>query len=274
MARPKRDGRGVTHPSTLLTFTRQVATFLQYAFCTLAACGLLVAGYAGARYSFHFIYRSEFFQINEMRIEGASEKLGRHIHESLAAYLDENGTNLCRMDPDIIGATLNQLPRALETVVSKEYPQSLVIHVRERKPIMIANLNEPVLIDREGVILGRAEHEIIEHLDLPMLTGIGTNKLKMGDRLVKERLSDILSAAEFIRNDDPDLHGKIVEWNINSRNEVTSILRSKTEVRFGSQPPLELLAKLSSVLKQKPEIEESYYVDLRMQNQIVYHIDG
>ncbi len=209
-----------------------------------------------------------------MRIDGASEKLKRDIRESLGAYLDENGTNLCRMDPTLVEITLNQLPRALETIVSKKYPQSLIIHARERKPIMIANLNKPFLIDREGVILGRADYGTTKILGLPMLTGIGASKLRMGDRLTMERLSDILRAAEFIRNEDPDLHGRIVEWNINSRNEITSILRSKTEVRFGSQPPLELLAKLSSVLKQKPEIEESNYIDLRMQNQIVYHVDG
>jgi cell division septal protein FtsQ len=274
MAEPKKKGRVDTHPSVFLTFSQHIALFLRYTICTLAGCSLLLGGFIMTRHIFHFIYRSDFFQINETRIEGASKDLERDIRDWLDNYLDEQGTNLCRMNPDSIRTSLDNLPRTLETTIKKEYPKSLVIRVKERKPIMVANLDQPVLIDREGVLLDRADHEIIDRLGLPMLTGIGARHLKMGEHLVEERLPAILETVEFIRNDDPLLHGRIVEWNISSRNEVTSILRSSTEVRFGNQLPLELLDKLSSSIKQKPEIERSTYIDLRMQNQIVYHIDG
>ena len=61
-----------------------------------------------------------------------------------------------------------------------------------------------------------------------------------------------------------------MEWNLNGREEITAILATHTEVRFGDQAPLDLLAKLACVLPVKKELEHATYIDLRMERQIVY----
>ena len=152
----------------------------------------------------------------------------------------------------------------------KVFPQTLRIEFTEREPLMIANLSKPYLIDEEGVLIAQADPKKLRLLNLPVLTGIYGQNLRPGDRLHQTRLRDILSVAAYIRRNEPLLQSRIVEWNVNGQDEVTAMLDTRIEVRFGDQAPLNLLGKLSA-LRVREELESArYYIDLRMERQIVY----
>lgn len=242
----------------------------------LAALGclgvvLVVGGFFGAREAHAFIYQSDFFTIPDegVQIAGASDALSEEALALIDEVFEDRGRNLCDLRHRMLAARLSALPRAREVEVSKIYPRNLKVQFVERRPLMVLNSERPFLVDSDGMLLAVASPQALSR-QLPILTGIQDAMLAPGRSIQNlPRAMEILQAVEFIRTNDPTLDAKLVEWNINARDEVTAIMRSKTEVRFGTRPPLELLDKLSAGLEQKKELERKTYIDLRMDRQIV-----
>jgi hypothetical protein len=251
-------------------FAKRAARLVRRILWLLFFIALAGGGSYFARLTHSFIYHSDFFTVRDIDITGASDALEQDARRWLAQYLSGNGENLCRLDGEYVAHQLTRLPRALEARTTKSYPQTLRIRFQERRPLMIANLDRPYLVDRDGVLLAQVQPVGAQQFALPMLTGLPYGPYRPGKRLAGERLTQILHAADFIKNHDEFLQPKIVEWNLNGREEVTAILRGGAEVRFGRNPPLELLDKLNAVLIQKPKIEQATYIDLRIERQVVY----
>lgn len=232
---------------------------------------LVVGAYYSYGYVHRFVYSSGYFKIEDVRISGASPVLEKELNEWLGQQLSRSGHNLCLVDEKKLAAKLSFQPRIKTAHVRKVYPQMLRIDVTERTPLMVVVLDQPFLIDEEGVIIAKAGSDVLRQMTYPVLTGVlGSNYDGPGDRLKQARVADVLAAVSFMREHDSSLQKKIVEWNLNGREEITAILASHTEVRFGDHAPLELLDKLSSALAMKRELEKATYIDLRMERQIVY----
>lgn len=246
--------------------------------CVLWVClilGLAGGGFIGVRYVQHFVFDSGYFKIRQIQISGASAPLEKEARAWLDQRFARFGDNLCRTNKQFLTAGLGKLPQAKSVRVAKIYPQTLKIEFRERQPRMIANLDRLYLMDEDGVLIAKATPSSIRRLHLPILTGIRGSLYRLGDQVKQPHLSDILSAVRFIQQSEPLLQKKVVEWNLNGREEVTAMLDTHTEVLFGDQAPLELLDKLSGALMTKQEavrrdLEKATYIDLRMERQIVY----
>ncbi len=267
---PERGGRNAA--AYRESFIERAARWLRrIVISVLGLAALAGGGYAG-ELLYRFTCQSEFFQLKSKSIEivGASKPLEADARAELSDYLKNSTDNLCRLESKVIAARLTTLPRARTAKVSKVYPSALRVEFVERTPLMIANLDKrPYLVDEEGALLDVADPAHLSELALPMLTGIQGAPFHPGDRLQDARVQDILTAARFIRDSDATLRGRIVEWNTNSRHEVTAIMKGGVEVRFGDRPPLELLDKLSGGLQARPSLAQATYIDLRMDKQIV-----
>ena len=229
-----------------------------------------VGGYFGWLHLHRFIYLSEYFTVETIEIQGASQPLERDARQWVEDYLSSRRANLCRVDRRAVERGLGQLPRSLQVRVRKVYPDTIKASFTERQPIMVANLDRPYLIDRQGVVLAEADSASLSTLGLPILTGVQRPLVRPGVTLDQKGVEPILAAVAFINEADPVLQGKIVEWNLGARQEYTAILRSGTEVMLGSNPPLERLDKLSSALLLKKKLETATYIDLRVDRQIVF----
>jgi hypothetical protein len=254
------------------SFSVRTARWLRRLGWGLLALTLTAGAAAVGRLLYQFTYQSEFFRLDPLRvtIHGASEPLEAAARRDLGRYLVDVTDNLCRLDARRLAAMLADLPRAQSARVRKLYPNALSIQFDERRPLMVANLNEPFLIDEWGVLLDRVTGAQIARLGLPILTGVQGALFHPGDRIQDTRVGEVLAAARVIRDDDPALRGRLVEWNANGRGEVTAILAEGGQVLFGERPPLELLDKLSAALSARPDLGKATYIDLRMERQIVY----
>jgi cell division septal protein FtsQ len=236
---------------------------------------LLVAAavYAATIHVRAFLYDSDFFRIDSLKIEvsGASDTLRDEALERVASLLPEFRNNLFRLDAEAIRAELAALPRVREAAVFKAYPQGLRIRFVERRPLALVNLDRPFLIDRDGILLAAADPREVRSLGLPVLTGIRAQTRVPGDRIEQERLDDVLRAIRFIREHDRPVDRTIAEWNIDGMQQVTAILHGGAPVRFGEEPPLALLDKFSAAIGRKPRlVTDAKYIDLRMDRQVVY----
>ncbi len=239
-----------------------------------ALAGGLIAGGAFAYYAIHhFTYESDYFTIREIIITGASGDLETQARQRLDEHLDYVGHNLVEQDADVLGDLLGRLPRARQALVQKIYPNTLSIRFSERRPLMVVQLEDPWLVDRQGVLLGRVRVGELAGLGLPVLTGVQRRLLmREGHRIEQDNVAEVLAAVDFIIDHDRELCGQIVEWNVAAAEGVIAIMRGGTEVRFGTRPPLELLDKLSGGFhseRVRGEFEQATYIDLRMDDQLV-----
>lgn len=230
----------------------------------------VAAGAVVVYYVHHFVFRSDFFKVREIRVIGATETLETEALDAIGDVVERSGENLCSLSKKRLAKTLSTLPRARSAQVRKIYPQTLIVQIEERRPLMMTNLDKIYLVDEDGVLLGAVGPGEVRRLALPILTGVSGSDYGPGDRLKHHRLDEVLEAARFIYHNDKVLQTKIVEWNLGELDQVCSILRGGTEVRFGDVPPLELLDKLSSGLMLKTELAGATYIDLRMERQLVY----
>lgn len=236
----------------------------------LALAGVTFGAFWAGAWLHRFAYTSAFFAVRQVNVRGATPELEARLRAVLTQWLSEEGANLCALQTESLADRLTAQPRARTVAVHKAYPQTLRIAVEERRPLLVAILERPYLIDREGVILAPASARVRRELHLPVLTGLPRRTVQPGEQVDPARLADIVEAVEFLRDHDRLLAARIVEWNVSGRGEVTALLRGATEVRFGGERPLAHLEKLSAALQLRPELEHAEYIDLRMERQIVY----
>ncbi len=232
------------------------------------------AGFFAARYLYRFVFESDYFAVREVQIGNVSETLEREARRWIRARLEETGNNLCRLDTAQLRAELAAIPRAKRVEVSRTLPNTLIVQFVERRPVIVANLNGPCLVDEDGVVIGAIKPQAIRNLNLPLLTGIRNQACPPGDPIDQAGLDGVLQTAGFLLRTDPKLHRQIVEWNLNNRDEVTATLSSGAEVRFGNLHPLTQMRKLSAALQLRDELKEASTIDLRMRDQVVYTLKG
>lgn len=239
--------------------------------CT--ALVLTTAGFFTVQFVHHFLFKSNFFKVAEVKVLAETEALERSARMELGLIFKADGDNLLDLDAKMLAARMTKLPRARRAQVRKVLPGTLEISFEERRPVVIAQVDRPYAMDADGVLLADLDGPDIVQLGLPVLTGIRGSLWRLGDKVEQKHLEAILAAVEFVDQHDPTLKGRIVEWNMNSHNEITAILASHTEVRFGDRAPLDSLDKLSAALATRDDLNSAGYIDLRMERQIVYHPD-
>lgn len=217
-----------------------------------------------------FVRQSDFFEVREVRVVGATRVLNDQIQEVVATLKERGEDNLVTFNLERVLFQVRNLPRVREVKFEKVYPNTLAVEIEERRPVTVANVGELFWIDREGVLLGRAApSEVAEH-HAPLLTGVQGSDFYAGQRLEQPRLHELLESIEFLQSHSPELAQQFAEWNINPQNEITGILREGVEVRFGESHPLDRLPRLDELIRRKGDLAHYTYVDLRFDSQIVY----
>lgn len=252
-------------------FTQRMARWARRG-ALLIVCALVVAaGGVSARQIHLFVTESDFFNLEQLEISGASEALELEARQALLPLCEQAGDNLFAIDTVQAEVVLGGLPRAEGVSIHKRWPDRLEVIFTERRPLMVAKLDEFYLIDQDGYLLAQVQAGQITELGMPILTGVQGRLWRLGEQLEQERLGEVLEAARFIEESDPTLSGRIVEWHLSNQESVTAILRTGAEVRFGIWPPLEKLETLSGALVARGDIEQATYIDLRNDDQIVYN---
>jgi cell division protein FtsQ len=251
--------------------------FAHYARRAPAMLGMLLVAAAFAVVTFvvagradDFLRRSDFFEVRQIRIDGASEVLGDQVRDVIAQLKGRGEINLLTFNIERASFQVQNLPRVRQVQFRRIFPHTLAVDIEERQPLTVANVGELFWIDREGVLLGRAEARDAALIRTPILTGLRGNRFYTGLRVEQPRLVELLEAVDFLHSHSPQLAEKFSEWNLNPQDEITGILRDGVEVRFGERPLLERLPVLDALFAHRTDIAKFTYVDLRFDSQIVY----
>ena len=221
---------------------------------------LVVAGVAvaGKRVG-DFLLTSPRFRISEVNFEGLNS-LERETLESLAKI--ELGKNIFQIDLEEIRERLQNYPRVKEAIVFRRFPRRVEVKVKEREAVaFIKNRDRTYLIGEGGIILSQAPLS----QPLPLITGLGKGKAKVGERLKGAKLVMALDILEIFSSSALS----ISEIELGEQGPVVWI--KEVKVFLGKEPERERQAKeLKAILNDlKRRQEKAEYIDLRFNNPVV-----
>lgn len=138
---------------------------------------LLLVGY-------DFTIRSATFSIRETVVRGCKELTEKEI---LALAAVRPTANILTLNPGAIARRIKANPWVRDVSVGREFPDRLVILVRERKAVaLLQGEKELYLLDSEGSPFKKLEPE--DGLNLPILTGC-VREGRTDEALVKKSLA-------------------------------------------------------------------------------------
>lgn len=176
-----------------------------------------------------------FLAVREVEVKNISTLSPWEVEQIAGIY---RGTSLLRIDIKQMEARLEADERILQANVRRRLPQTLVITIQENVGVAaIPYFSSWAEINQEGRVLSVTNH--FSALNLPIITGLKTSVLKVGDTISDQAGWRV--ASECLSQLPPTLLGQVSEINV---SDVSSIV-------FYSRDPLRILIGDTKNLPQK-----------------------
>ncbi|MGI6450335.1 MAG: cell division protein FtsQ/DivIB [Desulfitobacteriia bacterium] len=204
--------------------------------------------------------KSDFFTVDNVRLEGLNNITEDEVHKLLGSV---KGENLFWTDTDTLAEKVELHPLVDRAVAEKELPATIVIKVQERRPVaLILNTNGLVEIDSQGTVL--KFYDTWPQEDNPVLTGIEVpDTIGPGQKLNSPQLDKALL---FLGQAPDGLLPLLGEVNIAGNGQVFCYLNAGIEVRLGYgedySGKLKLLWELLGSSEFQTVQEAVKYIDL------------
>jgi cell division protein FtsQ len=195
------------------------------------------------------------FPVTEIRVSGHALL---YEGEVLAMAGVERGTNILKIDPEIVRAHLLASGWIRGARVERRPPGRILLTIEERHPWLLAAGEVPRFVDREGCVFPAAGKE--ERLDLPLLRDPG------------ERARTVVPAlAAAFPPGEKWFDEKVLQVTIDPLGSVSLIERDhRTTVHLGVGDFAEKAMRLRTVLAEWAKTAEAYEeIDLRFDGQAI-----
>ena len=159
----------------------------------------------------------------------------------------------------------------IDCKISRKFPSTVDITIYEREPIALISSNELIILDSEGVCLP------VEYCDLslPILSNFKSNP-ELYPKGSKTASTNVLSSVylmKFTKDNFSIIYDNISEFVFNEESEYEIILKNgKTRIFLGSQnlqKKIKYLESFQETIKEKKNITDFRYIDLRFNNQVI-----
>lgn len=168
-------------------------------------------------------FKTKVFYISNIKITG-DNLLTKNYVEEKTNYL--NNTNLITMDKEKIEKKLKENPYIKTVNISRKYPKTLIINIKEAKGLFyIKNNNEYAIISSDLVYLENVPS--IDNKNLIEIQGIDVSESNIGNSVsksskIKELLDELYKEQNVIQNNKEDFAIKSV--NVQDMNNITLYL--------------------------------------------------
>ncbi len=198
-------------------------------FWLLLALMVFIAGF--------LILNSSVFTVRTVLVQGNKYMPEEDVHR--VANLPEQ-TNIFRLNVTEITERLSHDLRIAEAEITRSYPDTIIIHLIERKPLAyIANSYGFVEVDKQGVIL--AVYKNLKNIRVPVITGIRLESGYIGDRVQNNTIDCILEYLSYL---DENTLDQLSELNITGE-QLFAYTNDSVQIRVGTKERLEEKAKLT-----------------------------
>lgn len=176
----------------------------------------------------------------QVTVSAAPEVAGPLTPEEVQAVTEvQMGTPLLRVDTGAIQERVAALPAVESVTVSRSWPDTIVVDVVRRTPVaLVASGSAYDVVDASGAVI-RSIPSVEEGLPVVTATGDGVG-----------------AAVAVARELPEEIRSKVVSIEASTRNNVTLILRNRSEVMWGSADEGAFKAEVLLTLFQ---VDAKYY---------------
>ena len=175
----------------------------------------------------------------------------QHIALDGASYLKEDdivkiadirrGEPLFTVKTDEVALRLRQDLRIEDAQVRRVLPNTLAIHITERRPVAtVATDYGYADLDRTGKVL--AVHKSLSTMQIPILTGLNLHEKYIGDDVPDEVVQDMIG---FLGRLSPEAIAQLSELSLLHPNYLVAYTTGGVQVRLGDFDRLDEKAKLT-----------------------------
>ncbi len=215
-----------------------------------------------------WIQDNHAFSVKNAIVEGASllteEEILKIVQTQANAYIFE-------ADLSNIERQLERLPQVKHVRVSRVFPSSIRIEIKEREPVAILVDNGVWGVDSEGVLIPRmpARHG----MDYPVIVGFRLKQHLVGRPIRHKKVRFLASFLSQLRKDNPAVYHMISEITMNELLGVYMRMVSyNLPVVLGKKDLLKKCQKLElamTYLMSANTLDTVRYVDLRFEDRII-----
>jgi len=206
--------------------------------------------------AFYFFIQSSFFNVANVEIRNNHFLSSGEIKQLADIPL---GINIFKVNDVQVKQNISLHPMVKNVELKRQLPDTLVITVEERQPVILIPSEKGFLeFDESGVFLRKIS--TISQVSLPVLTGVKIDQdISPGQVLVNENLA---KALEFVSNVPKEQRNLLMEIEIKDGQYIVYTPQG-IQVRFGNQEDL----------PQKIAILEEIIKSGELENKIVDYID-
>ncbi|MBC8256899.1 MAG: FtsQ-type POTRA domain-containing protein [Candidatus Marinimicrobia bacterium] len=220
--------------------------------------GIILSGIIVTGYSTHI----GLFDTFEVKIKGNQFVTNAQIQKQLQPFMEESYFSI---DLDELQSEISSLDYIECVQLSRILPNTVMVQVIERKPILLITLeNQNFLMDKNGSLLP-AQGKAISFYPVPIINFSDDMNDKTGFT------NDIADVFKFLVNDYPLFYDNLSEVIIGDE-KWTFFSDSKTRIFTTSDnllPQLNVLKNFEKTVYPNKQLRDYSYIDLRVAEQVV-----
>ncbi|GMA99694.1 FtsQ-type POTRA domain-containing protein [Pelosinus sp. IPA-1] len=183
--------------------------------------------------------KSSYFTVGAVVVEGNHYVTVEDVYQ--IAEIPEK-LNIFNLNAADIRTRLLHDLRISEVDVSRKFPATIVISIKERKPTAyVAGSYGFLELDQQGVVLAVVKN--IKKMNVPIITGIRLDDEYVGDKIENPGIKSILYYLSLLNE---EVLNQISEVNVTSPEQINAYTISSVHIRLGSSDRLSDKAKLTN----------------------------
>ncbi|CUH94040.1 hypothetical protein P22_0102 [Propionispora sp. 2/2-37] len=202
------------------------------------------------------LIHSSLFSIGSVTVEGNKYMSVEDVYR--VANIPER-LNIFRLDTMEIENRLKQDLRISEVEVTRHYPSTITISIKERQPVAYITGGYGFFeLDKQGIII--AVYKNLKKVNVPLITGVKKDSGYIGDKVNDTAILQVLTYLTFL---DEETLNQLSEVNIQSPEQMVAYTVNSVHIRLGNHERLEEKAKLTNrILNEVHDIKAIDYIDL------------
>ncbi len=145
-------------------------------------------------FMYDFLTQWDYLNAKDIRVEG-QRRLSRGAILSQAQI--GNSDNILSVNLSMARARLLSHPWIAEADIRRDFPTTIIIRIREHRPLAVIDLGRDLLINEEGDIFKEKSED--DPVDLPVVTGLDYADLNPVGRDESKGLSAVISILRIVK---------------------------------------------------------------------------
>jgi cell division septal protein FtsQ len=186
---------------------------------------------------------SSNLKLSKVMVEGAHYLTQDEVLQT--ANLD-TGDGMFKMDLSQLSQNLKKLSWVDQVFIERRLPSSILISIRERKPVALLDNGSLYGVDKEGRILSPSDALINQ--DLPLISGVSFGADAVGTTQTAQILKPALDFFNFMAKKDDVLAHDVSEVNLSEPESLKVTFINGTQVTFNTMVSDTDLKRMALVL--------------------------